>query len=401
MRRLISIFSILISTVAILAMPLSADAAYTGYSYRASLTIPSSWFDSNLTQFPVLFTQANLPAGIFTSANADGGDIRFSSDIDGNSPLNREIVSFDNSGNTAEIWVETNVSSSADTVIYVWYGHSTNTEPAASDPDEGSQGVWDSSFEGVYHMESTVSNSAGHYTDSTANGNHMTGTSMSVAPTAGPWGSGYSAEFEYSAGYLSIGSDIIGSNPATISAWGNSTFIFGDNAVAGIADTSTNSYNNILFFAGATGGDPISVTSRSGGSTYSASVGGYSSGTWYHVAGVWASATSRVAYQNGTAGTADTNSAAWDAAADTTSIGRRVQLTKDLGFVGKIDEVRFSSTNRSTAWLKAEYNSGNSPASITAGTPESPGGGGGGGTRTIRLSGGLRLLGGVRLLGNN
>lgn len=62
-----------------------------------------------------------------------------------------------------------------------------------------------------------------------------------------------------------------------------------------------------LYAAGNNPGDPILALSSSGvGDAFASSASGYSASTWMHAAGVWASATSRTAYLNGTAGTTET-----------------------------------------------------------------------------------------------
>lgn len=365
-----SLIIILSLTLGMLSLPSISHAAYTGYSWRASLTIPASWIDADLTNFPILFTQANLPATIFDEANADGGDIRFSSDEDGDVPLNREIVSFDNVGDTAEIWVKVPaLDDTVDTVIYVWYGHATNTEPAADDADEGSEGVWDANFKAVYHMAATASDNPNHYTDSTSNANHMTGTSMAIAPSAGPWGSGYSAEFDGSADYLYMASLIVSDYPLTVSSWG---FPDGqsDIAIASLGAAGSSLAINTLRLRNPVDNDVLAIVT---GNKFANTTDQYSASTWAYFAGRFAGDASRFAILNTHQSAENTDSVDFSALFDATYIATQRQSGAfSLLFNGKLDEVRFSSTDRSAPWLKAEYNTGNAPGDITAGTPEDP-----------------------------
>jgi hypothetical protein len=369
--RLFAVFAVLI--IALISFP-SFSLAYTDYSYRASLTIPATWFDADLTDFPILFTSANLPAGIFTYANADGGDIRFSSDEAGDNPLNREIVVFDKDTSSAEIWVKVPaLDDTVDTVIYVWYGNAGASEPAVDDADEGSEGVWDAYFKAVYHLQEAANNDAGGYKDSTANDNHLTGTSMAMDPVAAKWGSGgLSADFDGSADDISGAVVPVSAYPATMSSWYNTDDGSAGQNIIGISSTITE-YSQRLGKASTAAGSKIwADATESEGNAQAVSTSTYTASTWQHASHVAVSANSRFAELNGALGTENTTSISW-LAPNTLSIAslRRSSGTV-IRFNGRIDEVRISSAARSAAWLKAEYLAGNSPASITAGTPEDP-----------------------------
>ena len=154
------------------------------WRYKCQLTVNSDvvYGSGTHSQFPVLVTHHTLPSSIFTNANSDGSDIRFSSDSSGTTPLNRKIVVFDATNEFAEIHVERDLSTSSDTDLWVWYGQAAATEPSASDTDHGSQGVWDSSYKGVWDLGSTA--------DSTANGHTLTAEGSPSADD-GFLGSGY------------------------------------------------------------------------------------------------------------------------------------------------------------------------------------------------------------------
>lgn len=367
---------------------------YTGFDWRASLTVPSAWFSAELTNFPILLTEASLPAAIFTNAAADGGDIRLTSDSAGTTPLNREIVSFDPINSKAEIWVKVpTLSNVTDTVIYIWYGHASATEPPAGDSNEGSYGVWDSSFKAVYHLEETVNNDTDGYADSTVNVNHGTGSSMALTAPTGIVGK--AAEFDGTADYIDLGNDttlqITGDLTISLFSYFDVVDATGDIMVA--KDTNSGGRAYTFDRNGTTG--RFYVNGGADGDIIQSTV---AATTWYYLAG---------RYDN--AGTLDLRRDTTDStqvgavvtsiptSTSSTTMAKRNYASFEDYHDGKLDEVRISNTYRTGAWLTAEYNTATSPGSITDGTPEDPNAGVT--SRVIRLSGGLRLLGGSRLLG--
>jgi hypothetical protein len=113
-----------------------------------------------MTDYPALFvwcrdaTGTNFP-DIFSTAKSDGGDIRFTSDMDGVNELACDIAYY--SEDFIEIWVKIpSVSIVANNLIKVWWGN-----PAAIQRDEshiyGKNAVWEkySQAEHVYEFIDT------------------------------------------------------------------------------------------------------------------------------------------------------------------------------------------------------------------------------------------------------
>ncbi len=140
----------------------------SSWNYRKKITIDHTKVASDEANFPVLISLDSL-----SNINANGTDIRFTSS-DGTTELPREIESY--SSGSLRAWVNApTLSSSSDTVIYMYYGNSAATEPAASST-YGSQNVWktdgvDTSAVMVQHMKDTTTSTI---TDSTANANNGT-----------------------------------------------------------------------------------------------------------------------------------------------------------------------------------------------------------------------------------
>jgi len=145
------------------------------WNRKASITIDAgrvAGSGGTLPDFPVLLTAANLPSEVFDSdgkapAQADGGDLRFTSDEAGETPIALEVVRFatdpDPAMGAADIRVSIpNLSQDADTTIYVWWNtDETSSQPPADDP-VGRNAVWENGFLARYHWEGTALDSTGN-----------------------------------------------------------------------------------------------------------------------------------------------------------------------------------------------------------------------------------------------
>ncbi len=145
----------------------------SGWSNRKAVTINQSQVagGTGLTNFPVLFsvTDPNLVTignggGV---GNANGGDILFTAG-DGLTKLNHEVEQYTSGTGQLIAWVQVPaLSASANTVIYVYYGN------AGVGNQWNASGVWDSNYQGVWHLENGMSPLLA---DSTSNGNNGTNT---------------------------------------------------------------------------------------------------------------------------------------------------------------------------------------------------------------------------------
>lgn len=131
--------------------------------------------------FPVLFTAANLPSEMLDSdgsfpARDGGGDIRFTSDMDGNNDLPCEVVAFvtapDPANGAAEIWVKVpNVRDTQVDTVYVWYNAPASASQPAVTATNGRNAVWSGvDYMAVFHL----SQSSGDPVDSTGNNSNAT-----------------------------------------------------------------------------------------------------------------------------------------------------------------------------------------------------------------------------------
>jgi len=140
--------------------PALADPGWydTDWQYRKKITINSGNVTGNLSNFPVLISIVS-DSDIGSHAQLNGNDILFTQ-VDEVSKIPHEIESFSSNGATANLtaWVKVpSLSSTTDTVIYIYYGY------GAAGNQEDPSNVWDSNYKMVQHLHET---SGTHY-DST------------------------------------------------------------------------------------------------------------------------------------------------------------------------------------------------------------------------------------------
>ena len=127
---------------------------------RKKITINCSYVDVDLTNFPILFH--NISSDFSTYAQSDGDDFAFVAG-DNSTQYNHEIELYNSTSGELIAWVNiTNLSSSSDTILYLYYGN-----PSASN-QENIVGTWNDGYVGVLHLNE---GGIGTRYDSTSNDN--------------------------------------------------------------------------------------------------------------------------------------------------------------------------------------------------------------------------------------
>lgn len=340
-----------------------------GYTKYQEVTIDATKVSADLTDYVIYVDLAELlkaGADVFDSCRTDGGDIRVTK-TDGTTELAREIVNIDTTGKTGELHVKFTgtLSSSTDTVIRVWY-NGTDTEPAVT-ATYGRNNVWTDYF-GVYHLGEDPSGTAPQMTDSTGNAH---GTS------AGSMTSGDSVAMQIENGLdfdgindvVSVGDnwDEVATGASTVQFWasfpeinerlltkGNSGGNGGWNILSRgdsfIWVEYRNSADSAQFVNEHTTATWVDSTVRSWAFAFDGTLNGLS---MYQNGSSLASTTSGT--QSGTIGTGNTSTAT-------------ISESPGATFVGKVDELRFRSTNLSSSHIATDYNNQNAPSTfISAG----------------------------------
>jgi hypothetical protein len=145
--------------------------------YRQKITIDHTLVAEDLTDFPVLITDAIVQAGLFTHARTDGADIVVTA-ADETTRLKRELVTYDAMAGELELYVRLpSLSSVSDTEIYVYYGNAGAAETNDAD-------TWNADYGVVYHLKEDPGGTAPQAKDSTANAVRCTAPTMLPAR---PW----------------------------------------------------------------------------------------------------------------------------------------------------------------------------------------------------------------------
>ena len=126
---------------------------------------------ADLVNFPVPIKITDADDPIFTLARADGFDIWFT-DEDGNT-LDHQVAIWDPTNHLALFYVRiASLSSTVDTVIFLYYGDTAAHTEDGSNPTE----VWDENYVGAYIF--TTDPALGTLADSTANAKNLVTTGL-------------------------------------------------------------------------------------------------------------------------------------------------------------------------------------------------------------------------------
>ena len=313
--------------------------------YRKEIIIDHEKVASNLTGFPVLINR--LDTDLAMHAKDDGKDVLFT-DYDGNK-LNHEIELFSNSSGELVCWVNvTNLSSTEDTILYMYYGN-----PSA-DNQENPAGVWDEDFVMVQHMNET---GTGTRFDSTVHGNdgNPGGYDGDEATTGIVDGAD---DFDGSDDYLDCGSDssfnITDTNERTVEAWVKFYSINNWQRIFYCQLDSENGYQLVRSSA-----NDFEFGVKEDGSLYEEqTVTKYTStDTWFHIVSTVDAGHVVVLYVNGVPVADETGGVLFSSPTYGTWISSSSGIT--AFFDGVIDEVRVSNVARSSSWIATSFNTMN------------------------------------------
>ena len=330
------------------------------WPYRKKITILASEVAADLSDFPVLISITDPD---LTKAQPDGDDILFTS-YNGITKIDYERERFiDFTGNLVA-WVNiSSLSSTQDTEIYMYYGHS-----GASDQQEAEY-VWDSNYMGVWHLGET----SGTRFDST-NNNDLSESGTVSYSNNGKFGNALNLDISPEGSvYITDNASLSITGNMTISAWVNMESLPSVNGdeMAIVSKWSSGNYSYHLFFEEEA--DPPLPQDRvrfkfsdNGNTTHDAEGGtALSTDAWYYIAVVYDLADFRL-YLSGVLDVSDDNPEdhtipLWDGTAEF-HIGRRSDRADEMD--GLIDEVRISNIARTDEWIETEYNNQNIPSNF-------------------------------------
>ncbi|MFW9853407.1 MAG: DUF2341 domain-containing protein, partial [Candidatus Thorarchaeota archaeon] len=322
-----------------------------GYEYRKNFTINAAKVSADLTNFPVLIN-LDGDTDLLNVKQTNGNDILFTDDS--GTKLDFQIELFDQNEPSFVAWVKTNLSSTTNTIISMYYGNST----AAN--QENPSGVWDSNYVGVWHMDEDPSGAPPQIIDSTSPSSHGT---TSGAMTSSDQMEGVicgSVDLDGTNDFVDFG------NPSELQITGAFTL-----EVNFLADEVQNDYLINKMGGGGSRGWDINLDddfpnapdgwmffqiSSDGSNMRSVGYERITVGQWYHVVGVYNPSTYLRFYVNGqmvAENTTNIPSSMYDPNLPV-RLGFRSDSSSSL-FDGSYDEVRISTSARSAEWISAEY----------------------------------------------
>lgn len=329
-----------------------ADA---NYQYKLPLTIDYTKVAGDETDFNVLvsLTNGNLKSvangGFIEDSN--GYDIAFynSTEI---TKLPHEIDSYTATTGEIVIWVKSDISSTSNTVIWMYFGNKTiSTDPSSTD-------TWHSDYIAVYHLKEA----AATLDDATSNDYDMQESPGNEPnPTYAVTGKIHKGiELDATAGWF----DTEDGNVYDLQADG--TFMM--EGWVYLDDTNPHG----LFEIGHTyaglyidSGGELEARSYDGAAA-DHGVSGFSlaAEAWYHVVGRWAGGAVDF-FVNGAPKNQDDNCNN-GAAANPLQLGHCTEYSPVAHryLDGKLDEVRFTDGNWSDNWIETQYNNQNSPSTF-------------------------------------
>ena len=346
-------------------LPAYANSGWynSSWKYRRSITIDHTKVTDVTTPAT---TYANFPILVYATGlsniKADGADIRFTSS-DGTTELPREIESY--SGGTLYAWVKVTLtkdaSDSTDDVIYMYYSNAAATEPAAGSA-YGSQNVWDSNYQAVWHMKEDPSGAAPQIKDSTSNVRHGTsrGSMTSGDVVAGKISN--SLDFDATDDAIDTSNFMSsGVTQLTAQAWVYKTATKDSRIVF---KTNVGNTGAPVFGLCSGGTDLVRARVRISDSTFTDySVSTITLNTWTFVAFTYDGSNIRVYNDGALVGTvAETGTLV--ATSDVVVIATNDTGATDRFWPGRIDEVRLSNVARSTEWFSTQYSNQNSPSTF-------------------------------------
>jgi len=320
------------------------------WQYRKKLTINHNSVVGNLTNFPVLIKLVD--ADLRIKAKSNGDDIVFT-DYYG-TKLNHEIEYFSASTGELAAWVKTpNLSSVADTILFMYYGNPSATS------QQNITGVWDSNYLMVHHLSET---SGTHY-DSTSNDHD--GTTIGTVNQNATGKIDGADSFAKPEQYVQ-GASFNWGDAYTFSSWLKADILPQWSCAF---ETGVDTTNRVYLW---TGNNQLYLTHDARVYTTNANL---VVGNWYYVEFTFNySALPQVRmYINGNPVSLSINSGLGHTPSFSGywRISRETSQTPDYTFTGTIDEVRVSNTARSADWMSTEYNNQMNPSTfLTVGNEE-------------------------------
>jgi len=330
-----------------------------GWRHRQAIRISKDATDADLTDFAALVKITDPNNQVFArAASPDGHDVVFTA-ADGTTLLSHELEHF-SAGATKELdaWVNTPLSASEDTVIYMYYDGPFSGDPSTT-------ATWDANYKMVQHLQES-SASAGSRKDSTTNandGNPLRGsTPMDLHTTAGQVDG--ADVFNGSSDHINLGDNgSLDVGTGTWEAWVRPTS-FSDHAYHTVM---AKDYNTGWWFGLFQNDGRIQLWTSG---TAHQSTGAIPLGVWSHIVATWDGSEIKY-YINGVYDSSSTETGGPATNNYDAHIGiDYANHPTDYEFTGIIDEIRISDIARSGDWIMAGWRLMNDPGTYLTVGPQ-------------------------------
>jgi uncharacterized repeat protein (TIGR02543 family) len=317
------------------------------WHYRRTIIIDGTKVSGELTDFPVLIEI--FDSSLAGKAQPDGDDFVFTDK--NNTKLDHQIEFYDNSTGHLIVWVRVpNLSSTVNTVIYMYYGN----------PNCGNQqnptAVWDSNYKLVLHLNEKT----GIHYDSTINGNNGTPYKGVLQCVTGQIDG--ADTFDGINDYIAVphSDTLAGYTEAfTVSFWIKIEDTSRRQTILCKYDTNGNMRGwQIEYDPLNCPNNPFWFFASQDGIKYSQWWASFvpTSGVWYHVTIVWEANSIPKFYINGvqvpTVGTGKISSI-FNNVGVPLYVGKSIYAGRN--FKGSLDEIRISNKARSADWILTTY----------------------------------------------
>ena len=211
----------------------------TDWTTYDTITIKHENIDESLRDFPVYVDLGDLSPSFWATTPSEsflvGTDIRVTTEDGTPVELPRELVAASSTAQTGELHFKADfINKDADTSFRIYY-NGTTTGGYVPDATYGAQGVWNSNYKSVYHLEEDPTSTM--VFDSTANDNDLTPNGSFVSEDSVAGVVGQSVQFDGNDETF-IDIDQVwenAENTPTIQFWNNVT-------AAAAAETGTNAF---------------------------------------------------------------------------------------------------------------------------------------------------------------
>jgi hypothetical protein len=328
-----------------------------GWQYRKKIIVDHDLVDGDLSGFPVLVSVVD--GDLENKAQPDGDDVLF---MDGPGVANRlfhEIELYDDSDGELVAWVKVSeLDSNVDSVFYLYYGN------PGCDSQEYPEMVWDSNYQAVWHFNE---DDLGPRYDSTKNHNH--GTPYNYDGDEGTSGIIDGADdFDGSNDHIRTGVSF-DYNYRTVSFWFNANSIPPSTPSNVILTQDSYELNYGSFKAALREGNKLFLVAARDDPNFIYDV---QTNTWYLIHLIRDGSQTKF-YCNGDLIDTGVSGSGGSTSGPNKNLVIAASRHYDRKYDGKLDEIRISSSARSSSWIFTSYNNQNDPISFMSFGPEETG----------------------------